>query len=260
MAGTGGDAVWWEPTHPVVERVTLAFPELPPGLDGLRVAQISDLHRSAVVGQGEIEHAVAMTNALAPELILLTGDYVTSGVRYARPCAAALARLRAPLGRYAVLGNHDYWSGARGVTRALRNAGIPVLRNRSCSVERGGGRLWLVGLDDAYDRHHHIGAALEGVPEGAFKVALMHEPDIADEMARYPIPLQLSGHSHGGQVCLPGIGPLHLPYLGRRYPMGYYRIGDLQLYVSRGVGRVMPAVRFDCPPEITLITLRRGRA
>jgi uncharacterized protein len=256
-AGVIADACWWEPHRLMVERLSLAFPDLPPDLDGLRIVQISDLHRSAVVAQEEIEQAVARANALAPDLMVLTGDYVTVGRQYAEPCAEALSALRAPLGRYAILGNHDYRVGAEAVAEALRHAGLTVLRNQAQPVRRGGADLWLIGMDDATFRKHDIGAALKGVPVSAFKVALMHEPDVADEIARYPVQLQLSGHSHGGQVCLPGIGPLALPYLGRRYPIGLYRIGDLQLYTNRGVGRVSPGVRFNCPPEIILITLRQ---
>jgi predicted MPP superfamily phosphohydrolase len=255
-AATVAEAVWWEPHRLKVERLSLAFPDLPPGLDGLRLVQLSDLHRGYVVGEQEIERAVAVANALAPDLFVLTGDYVTHGWRYAEPCAAALSALRAPLGRYAILGNHDHWTNARRVAAALREAGLTVLRNQAERVERGGAGLWVVGIDDALVRKHDVAAALEGVPLSAFKVALMHEPDMADEIAQYPVQLQLSGHSHGGQICLPGIGPLHLPKMGRRYPIGLYRVGGLQLYTNRGVGRVQPAVRFNCPPEITLITLR----
>jgi predicted MPP superfamily phosphohydrolase len=257
-AGIIADARWWEPHRLVVERLSLAFPDLPPGLEGLRMVQLSDFHRSAVVGQWEIEQAVARANSLAPDLMVLTGDYVTVGRGYAEPCAAVLSALRAPLGRYAILGNHDYRVGAEAVAAALRHAGLTVLRNQARPVGRGRADLWLIGMDDATFRKHDVVAALKGVPVAGFKVALMHEPDLADEIARYPVQLQLSGHSHGGQICLPGIGPLHLPKLGRRYPMGLYRVGPLRLYTNRGVGRIQPAVRLNCPPEITLITLRRA--
>jgi predicted MPP superfamily phosphohydrolase len=257
-AGIIADECWWESRRLVVERLSLAFPDLPPGLEGLRMVQLSDLHRSAVVGQREIEHAVARANSLAPDLMVLTGDYVTLGRQYAEPCAAALSVLRAPLGRYAILGNHDHGVGAEAVAAALRHAGLTVLRNQAQPVGRGGADLWLIGMDDATFHKHDVGTALQGVPDSGFKVALMHEPDLADEIARYPVQLQLSGHSHGGQICLPGIGPLHLPKLGRRYPTGLYRVGPLRLYTNRGVGRIRPAVRFNCPPEITLITLRRA--
>jgi predicted MPP superfamily phosphohydrolase len=258
VAGALADALWWEPRRLVVERLTLAFPDLPIGLDGLRIVQLSDLHRSRIVGQGEIERAVAWANALEPELVLLTGDYITHGARYAAPCAAALSALRAPLGRYAVLGNHDHWASAKRVAGSLRDAGLTVLRNRAEAVHRQGDDLWIVGMDDAAVCQFKPALALQAVPQAAFKVALMHEPDMADEIAHYPVQLQLSGHSHGGQVCLPGIGPLLLPTMGRKYPMGLRRVGPLLLYTSRGVGRIQPAVRLNCPPEITLITLRRA--
>ncbi len=257
-AAVGAEAGWGEPRRLMIEWVTLEFPDLPVGLDGLRMVQLSDLHRSPWVGQAEIERAVALTTMLEPELIVLTGDFVSLASRYAKPCAAALAALRAPLGRFAVLGNHDYWVGASVVTTALQDAGLTVLRNQARAVRRGGSTLWLIGIDDATVHRHDIAAALQGVPREAFKVALLHEPDVADEVARYPVQLQLSGHSHGGQVRLPGIGPILLPRLGRKYPMGWRRIGRLQLYTNRGVGRVQPAVRFHCPPEVTLITLRHA--
>jgi predicted MPP superfamily phosphohydrolase len=256
-AGTLADAVWWEPHRLVVERLSLTFPDLPPALDGLRLVHLSDLHCSLAVRPSEIRRAVTLANALAPDLVLLTGDYVTVGSRHADPCAAALSALRAPLGRYAVLGNHDHWAGADNVAGPLRSAGIPVLQNEALPVRRGGADLWLIGIDDAMVQRHDIPRAVRGAPPTAFKVALLHEPDLADEVARYPVQLQLSGHSHGGQVRLPGIGAPVLPRLGRKYPIGLRQVGSLQLYTNRGVGRLPPPVRFNCPPEVTLITLRR---
>jgi predicted MPP superfamily phosphohydrolase len=257
-AALGADAVWWEPRRLVVERHTLSFPDLPPELDGLKVVHLSDLHRGVAVGQAEIERAVELANALRPDLVLLTGDYVTLGRHYAAPCAAALSGLRAPLGRFAVLGNHDHWASTERVIAELQHAGITVLRNQSQPIGRRGADLWVVGVDDAFVHRHDPEAALRGVPAPAFKIALVHVPDLADEIARHPVQLQLSGHSHGGQVCLPGIGPLLLPRMGQKYPMGHRRVGRLQLYTSRGVGRIPPAVRLFCPPEVALLTLRRA--
>jgi predicted MPP superfamily phosphohydrolase len=250
------DELWWEPWRLVVERVSLAFPGLPAGLDGLRLVQLSDLHRSHTVGQAEIVRAVERANALNPDLVVLTGDYLSHARGYAEPCAEALAGLRAPLGRFAILGNHDHYAGADFVAAALRRHGLTVLRNDAEPVERGGDRMWVVGVDDVLACHHNLPGALHAVPANAFKVALIHEPDYADATAHFPVQLQLSGHSHGGQIRLPGIGALHLPRLGRRYPMGLYRIGGVQLYTNRGVGRLQPAVRINCPPEVALITLR----
>jgi predicted MPP superfamily phosphohydrolase len=255
--GAGIDALWWEPRRLVVEPVSFRFRDLPSELDGLRLAQLSDFHRSPWVRQGEIERAVAVTNTLAPDLVVLTGDYVSLRRRYAEPCAAALSELRAPLGRFAVLGNHDHWLGPKRVAAALRQAGLTVLRNAAVPVARRGADLWLVGVDDAFVHRDDLSLALRGVPGAAFKVVLLHEPDLADMVSRYPVQLQLSGHSHGGQVRLPGLGPILLPRMGRKYPMGRRQVARLQLYTSRGIGRIQPAVRFNCPPEVTLITLRR---
>ena len=123
-------------------------------------------------------------------------------------------------GGTAILGNHDHYAGADFVAQALRKHGLTVLRNQAEPVERGGDRLWVVGVDDVLACRHDLSGALRGVPPSAFKVALIHEPDYADPTARRPVQLQLSGHSHGGQIRLPGIGALHLPRMGRRYPMG----------------------------------------
>jgi predicted MPP superfamily phosphohydrolase len=256
-AGVLADAIWWEPHRLVVERLSLAFPDLPPALNGLRLVHLTDLHCSVAVSPGEIERAVAQANALAPDLVLLTGDYVTIGSQYAALCAAALSALQAPLGRYAVLGNHDHWAGAEKVVGPMREAGVRVLRNEALPVSRGG-ELWLAGIDSAFEGRHDIRGALQGVPPAAFKVVLLHEPDLADEVARHPVQLQLSGHSHGGQVRLPGFGAPILPRLGRKYPMGLRQVGGLKLYTNRGVGRLPPAIRLNCPPEVALITLRRA--
>jgi predicted MPP superfamily phosphohydrolase len=116
--------------------------------------------------------------------------------------------------------------------------------------------LTLVGLDDVWERKHDLRAALAGVPDDECKLLLVHEPDYADEAAHYPVDLQLSGHSHGGQINLPGYGRPVLPYLGQKYPAGLYQVGLMALYTNRGIGVISPPVRFNCPPEVTLLTLR----
>jgi predicted MPP superfamily phosphohydrolase len=154
----------------------------------------------------------------------------------------------------ACLGNHDHWTDADAVAGALTDAGITVLRNAAREVADG---LWVAAVDDVWERYADLEKALEGVPAGATVVLLAHEPDYADEVAADGrVSLQLSGHSHGGQVRLPFAGPLVLPYLGRKYPAGLYRVGEMWLYVNRGVGLVSPAVRFNCRPEVTVLRLR----
>ena len=158
-----------------------------------------------------------------------------------------------------MLGNHDHWTDAEIVHRVLAERGITVLRNASFVLERGNKRLWIAGIDDAYEGKADLPAALAEVPTGEATILLAHEPDYADYVAPFPVDVQLSGHSHGGQVRLPGIGPLILPALARKYHTGRYRVGSLQLCTSRGIGVINPPVRFNCPPEVTLITLKSAR-
>ncbi|OIO94682.1 MAG: hypothetical protein AUJ92_09695 [Armatimonadetes bacterium CG2_30_59_28] len=253
------DTVWVEPKRsPVVESVRLRR-RLPAALDGLTICQLSDLHRGPVVSQYEIERAVAMALSLSPDLIVLTGDFVSADADYVAPCTSALQRLHAPLGVFAVLGNHDHWVNADSVHTALEEAGIGVLRNATRELRTQSGVFYIAGLDDVWEDAQDIDAALAGVPREAFMLLLVHEPDYADEVAKHPVDLQLSGHSHGGQVRLPVVGAPVLPRLGQKYPMGLYRVGNLTLYTNRGIGRVNPPFRFNCPPEITLFTLHAKR-
>ena len=263
-AGAGGVvyAFALEPDWLVVERVMVPLPDLPPALDGLRVVHLSDLHWGPYTGQREIRAAVETANALAPNLILLTGDYVHRSAGYAEPCARELAALNAPLGVFCIPGNHDYWTDIDVVTAQLGAAGLSLLRNSSHRLEVSGTPLWLVGVDDVWERHHDLDAALVDVPPGEPVLLLVHEPDFADQAARSPhrILLQLSGHSHGGQVNLPLLGRPILPWLGRNYPAGLQAVpgSTLQVYTNRGIGVITPPVRFNCRPEVALLTLVRA--
>ncbi len=145
------------------------------------------------------------------------------------------------------------------ITGALRDHGIPVLSNRSVAIERGVSRFWLAGIDDALEGQPDLGAALANIPAGEAVVLMAHEPDFADESSLSPVDLQLSGHSHGGQVWIPGIGAPWLPVMGRKYPRGRYKVGNLTLYTNIGIGTIRAPIRLNCPPEVTLITLRAQR-
>jgi len=262
FAGFAVDAAGVEPRHPLVERVEVTLPRLPESLDGLTVAQLSDLHYDSPRAGDVIRSAVEITNQLAPDLIVLTGDYVTVAPLVTRPrvaldsepCAQILGDLHAPLGVFGVLGNHDHASDPRVVTRSLEARGIPVLRNCNLRVEKSGVYFWIAGVDDVLEGGANLARTLQGA-EG-FTVLLAHEPDYADVVAGHPVDLQLSGHSHGGQVCLPLIGSPYLPRLARKYPRGLRQVGTLKLYTNRGIGTILLPMRFNCPPEITLLTLR----
>ncbi len=252
-----GPTAWATALAPSLLQVTRRRFSLP-GVPRLRFLALGDLHRSRWVPDEWIARAVRTGLALRPDLVLLTGDYVT-GLGHADGLTDLLAPLtRVPLGAWAVLGNHDHWTEPERIAAALEAAGIRVLRNGAASLLEG--RLWLVGLDDAMEAKDDLEGALDGVPPDVPLLLLLHEPDpaegIASRLAR-PV-LQLSGHSHGGQVRLPLLGAPVLPPLGRRYPAGLYRLGPLTLYTHRGVGLIPPPVRFRCPPEILLGELGPG--
>jgi len=264
------DATFIEPQHPLLKRIDVWLPRLPQELNGFTIAQLSDFHYDRYFSATPIAAAVNITNGLNPDLVALTGDYVTvplladenqrlpKAARHAKSCAHLLGGLRARLGTVAVLGNHDEFSDPDEVTGALQYAGIRVLRNQSVLVERGGARLWVAGLNDVMGGGANVGEALRGVPSGDTTVLLCHEPDYADQVAAYAVDLQLSGHSHGGQVRFPVVGALYLPRLGRKYPWGLRRLGQMMLYTNCGIGTIRVPVRWHCPPEVTLLTLRSG--
>jgi len=253
-----------ERTSIVTENVSFHLPRLGEEFHGLRVAQISDLHFRPYTGEREIAAAVDAVNAAHPDVIVLTGDYVTStwlldlGQRTAdgiEECAEILKRMRAPLGVYAVLGNHDWNTDADRIAAALSAAGIRVLRNEAAALERGNSRLWIAGADDAYYRKADLDRTLAGIPTNDPVLLLAHEPDFADEAARHPIDLQFSGHAHGGQIFIPGIGAPYLPPMGRKYPRGRYQVRNMHLYSNRGIGVHGAPVRFYASPEVTIATL-----
>jgi predicted MPP superfamily phosphohydrolase len=265
----GGYVSLSEPHQIVLERVEIRLRRLPEAFDGFTIAQLSDIHFLEFTGRDHLESAVETVQRQRPDLVLLTGDFVSvplfhtaltlsKAARVAEPCAEVLAALEAPFGSIATLGNHDHYTGPEIVTSALQHHGIQVLRKASMPLERDGARIWLVGAEDALFHGFDPAALLRGIPSSETTILALHEPDPADLAARYAIDLQLSGHSHGGQVRLPLIGAPVLPELARKYPMGLYRIRNLQLYTNRGLGVIGVPFRLKCPPEITLITLRKA--
>jgi len=276
LAAAGGlgiavDAAFMEPNHPRLERIEVRLPRLPAGLDGFMVAQLSDFHYDPRFTVRPIQTAVSATNQLQPDLVVLTGDFVTvpflerrgaamRAADAADPCARLLSGLTGRHGAVAVLGNHDVSADADHVTTSLQSSGIQVLRNQCQPIEREGARFWLAGVDDVLGGGANVSETLRGIPSGEAVVLLCHEPDFADIVARHPVDLQLSGHSHGGQVRFPLIGPLYLPELARKYPIGLRRIGSMMLYTNRGIGTIRLPVRWNCPPEVTFFTLRSAAA
>ncbi|MFY9910023.1 MAG: metallophosphoesterase [Candidatus Sulfotelmatobacter sp.] len=264
VAAVAGDGILLEPNFPRIVRREFALTRLPERMDGFTIALLSDFHYDPYFSVHPLHAAIPMVNRLRPDLIVLTGDFVSKpsfgnpkkAAHAAEPCAQLLRNMSAPYGLWAVLGNHDNDTDPDFVTAALEAHNIPVLANQSQAIEREGARFWLTGLNDVITDDADVPDALHSVPANEAVVLLVHEPDFADIVSRYPVDLQLSGHSHGGQIRLPFLPPLYLPELAKKYVWGTYQVGGLTLYTNPGLGTIEIPVRLNCPPEITLVTLR----
>jgi len=241
-----------------IVRLDLPLRKLPDAFAGFTIAQISDLHFGIYFGPSSMDPIVQAVVELNADAIVITGDIV-SRVTHGEPemIVQELSRLHAPHGVFAVLGNHDWWQNGPLVAESLRRAGVTVLSNEYHVWQRGGQALHLTGIDDVFCGKCDLEKALHAIPADAAVLTLVHEPDYADIIARDPrVILQLSGHSHGGQVCVPFLGGLIFPPWGRKYSSGLYQIDELTLYTNRGVGVIALPVRVACRPEITLFTLK----
>ncbi|MFZ0336564.1 MAG: metallophosphoesterase [Terracidiphilus sp.] len=246
----------------------VSIPGLPEAFDRFRVAQVSDFHMDEFSEPFFVREVVRCVNSLNPDAVFLTGDFVTCqfapkkfAIGAGWQCASILNELTCRQ-RYAALGNHDVMIGAKPVSEALTANGITVLFNSYLPLERSGGRIWLAGVDDPLlglpDPEASIPAAIRNIPREPV-VLLCHAPDYVDHLltlsSGQAVSLMLCGHTHGGQIRLPLIGPLVLPTMGRKYIEGWFRFGQLQLHVNRGIGAVGVPFRLNCPPEISIITL-----
>ena len=250
-----------EPNRVRVVRQEVALKRWPERLNGFTIALLTDFHYDPVFSVHPIRAAVDIVNGLGPDLVALTGDFVTdplfgpsaAGAKNADPCAEILRNIKARHGLWAVMGNHDTTTNPKRVTAALRNVGVQVLLNQSTPIERDGTRFWLSGIGDAAERKSDLAATLRPVPSEESVVLLAHEPDFADYASRHPIDLQLSGHSHGGQIRLPFVPPLYLPALGKKYIWGRYAIGKLtwrsDVTLVMLAGCVNERIKIGPPPE-----------
>ncbi len=238
-----------------LQRVKVPLGTAGVGLEGFKIVLLSDFHLYPTTRIELIERAVEMANQLKPDLVALGGDYVQGTVDAIFDLAPALARLDATYGVFAILGNHDHWKGDEVVEQGLRESGLQLLRNEGLTLSIGRKTVYLAGLDDGWVGRQDLKRGLEKQPPEVPTILLMHEPDFVDSfVGRARIDLQLSGHSHGGQVRFPFIGSPFLPPYGRKYDKGLYRVANTWLYTTVGLGVTAP-VRFNCPPEVTEITL-----
>lgn len=237
-----------------LERIEIKLRRLPRKLDGLRVIHLSDIHHSPFTGLDHIRRAVRLANRLQPDIVMLTGDYVSHERRFIAPVAEVLAGLKSEFGTFACLGNHDHWTDADLVAHILRGEGINVLINQGFRFEARGGSFWLAGVDDHMVGKTDLPTALRGSFPDEMKLLLAHNPIIFRKSVRMGIDLTLSGHTHGGQVKMRDPQRRILPK--RRLSSGLHRRGDSQIYITRGIGTVVLPVRYQCPPEISLLELR----
>jgi len=249
-----------EPNAVNVTRLNFTLPRLSPSFSGLTIAQISDFHLGGWMSREHMASIAQQVNALNPDVIAITGDFVERPIDsgLADSLIQSLQQFKARESILGILGNHDHWSYAPRVQRNINAAkNVHLLMNEAAVIQRGADRLYIAGVDDIWEKKNDLTAALKQVPDQAPVILMAHEPDYADEVAKTgQIGLQLSGHTHGGQVRVPGLGALILPHMGTKYQTGLYTVNGMALYVNRGLGMIRPYVRFNCSPEVTLVTLQ----
>lgn len=248
-------ALQFEPHWIEVTKHDVKFENFSENLPQLTIVQMSDFHAGNKMSESQIRQAAAIANSLSPDVIVLTGDFVHNKPEAAEPCARALSGLKAKYGIFAVLGNHDYSVGSAPPTVALKNQGFKILKNNNIKIA---GNVWLIGIDDFSSGWPDPAAAFSGVPSGAVRVVISHNPKIFPKIKDNNCFL-IAAHTHGGQVDVPFIPRNYLPgLLSYDYVRGWYYEGNSRMYVNRGIGMVMPPMRFRCRPEIALFTLSRG--
>lgn len=255
-------------------RVSVKIKNLPASLQGLKIGLLTDLHSSFIVSKETIEAAGRLIMSENPDLIVLIGDYISGSTKflsgsigtfkneYLTRCVDALSLLKAPLGIYGVLGNHDFWSGPDSVNAICemfsKRMRLVWLRNRSVELKMGGSSFHLLGVDDYWESSCSPSAACKGLKADSIKILLSHNPDINDDISlmRERIDLVLSGHTHGGQIVMPFLGQPVMPSkFGQKYRTGLVHDGDRQTYTSRGIGCLLAPIRLNCLPEVTVLTL-----
>jgi predicted MPP superfamily phosphohydrolase len=244
-----------EPYMLTVEHQQINLRRLPKALEGFRIVQLSDVHHGPFSSKAQIERAVETANRLKPDIIALTGDYISRERQYAAPCAEMLGHLKARYGVYAVLGNHDHWTDAALITDLFRAEGIRMLINEGMRFEQKGAAFWLAGVDDTMVGLEDLPLALAGAARNEMKLLLAHNPIILRRAARAAVDLVLSGHTHGGQVAWRSESSAS-GRPRRRLLKGLGRQGNTQIYVTRGLGTVVLPIRYGCPPEVSLLELR----
>jgi predicted MPP superfamily phosphohydrolase len=245
-----------------VETIRLKLPRLPKVFSGIRVAQISDIHMGGWMNRDRFQQVADLIRTQNPEVLLITGDFLLGhhftehSRRGIQDITAVLTPLANSLPSFAVLGNHDYWTNPQAIREMLRSCGVTDLTNTVFTLTRAGQNLHLCGVDDVWRGQVRLHDVITQLHDESAAILLAHEPDFADiSAATERFDLQVSGHTHGGQIAIPFLGPPVRPYLGQKYPSGLYKVGNMFQYTTRGIGMNQVAVRFNCSPEITIFEL-----
>ncbi len=261
VSGISAELFLFAPRRITVEETWLSIKDLPSEFAGFGICQITDTHHGPYVGLDYIKEVVTQANRLNPDLVVLTGDYVSENKSFLEPVMRVLSGLKARHGIMSVLGNHDYWVGEGHSIRALKAQEIPLLKNTHSFIEINGARLCIAGVGDLTEDRPDVARALYGVDTDVPRVVLCHNPDYTEELPdNVRVDLMLSGHTHGGQVRMPftGRAPVVPSEYGQKYAGGLVRRGETQIYVSRGIGVSIMPIRFNCPPEISFLRLKRA--
>ena len=237
-----------------VEKIQIRLKRLPKKLENFRLIHLSDIHHSPFTSLEHISRAVKIANSFKPDMFVLTGDYVSHESEYIKPVAEVLGKLSSEFGTFACLGNHDHWTDPELVAESFKAENISVLINEGIRFEGRGASFWLAGVDDYMVGKTDLPAALRGAFPDEMKILLAHNPVIVRQAARYDVDLVFSGHTHGGQVKLRE--DEKQVFSKRRLKNGLHRRKDTQIYITRGIGTVVVPIRYQCPPEISLIELK----
>lgn len=263
IAMSSGSLVYGSSFSPYVIEVTnnpIPLRNLSPNFNGYKIIQISDLHIGSWLNHERLLEVVDIVNEHQPDLVAITGDFSVKGniEPYADDLIDSFSRLQAVDGLVAVLGNHDYANNVDPTRDVLQQANVLELPNEHIVIERDSAQLVIAGLDDVWANQHDIAKLTSGLPDGIPAVLMAHEPDIADATSRTGrFGLQISGHSHGGQVrTADGDAPV-LPWLGQKYYIGRYQVNDMIQYTNRGIGMTGVPIRINCPPEISIFHLEQ---
>jgi predicted MPP superfamily phosphohydrolase len=246
-----------EPRILLTTEMTVTDTDIPPEFDGFKIVHLSDIHHGSHVSLDFVRKAVEKTNALGPDLIVISGDYISKNKKYIGPCFDELKGLQSEYGVLSVLGNHDYWTDADMVRAAMKRSRIEDLENRSKWIRKQGAKIKVGGVGDLWESEQDLDSTTSDVQENDFVVLLSHNPDYAEEVPPDLVDLMLCGHTHGGQFTFFGLYAPKLPVsTGQKYRSGMVERQGMKIVVSRGIGMIAPPVRFFCPPQIILITLK----